>query len=86
MVRKEFVFTVIHVETGKLYTFNGGHKAAQFVGIASNTLYNNAKEKFTEKIYNGYRFGKSYNNPIPYKNRGAKINRNLGKQKGFRYN
>ena len=84
-LKKKYIFTVIEVDTEKLFTFNGGHKAAEFIGIASNTFYNNVGLSFTEKIYNGYRFAKSVNNPIPYKDRGTKINKNLGKQKGIRY-
>ena len=74
-MEKDYIYVAIEVESGKLFTFHGAYKLADFVGVAKNTVYNNAKFGFTEKTYNGYKFGKSTHNPLKYSNRGGNISR-----------
>ena len=70
---KSTMFIVLEESTKELYSFNGATKASEFIGVSSNTLYRNATNTFTDKIYNGYRFAKSKHNLVPYRDRGSKI-------------
>jgi hypothetical protein len=84
-MKKSEIFVAQDTETKRLYTFNGAYKMAEFIGVNARTIYRNAKYTFTEKVYNGYVFAKSRHNEVKYRDRGTKINRFLGKQKGFVY-
>ena len=69
----------------RFFTFNGAYKMAEFIGVSAKTIYRNAKYTMTEKEYNGFVFCKSRHNEVEYKDRGAKININLGKKGGIVY-
>lgn len=72
-MKKRFIFIAREEETGKFYSFNGGHQLSKFIGIASNTVYRNIGYTLTEKVYNGYRFAYCEQDVVKYKNRGSSI-------------
>jgi hypothetical protein len=45
-----------NISTKELYYSKGASKLARFIGISTRTIYRNAKNTFTEKVYNGYIF------------------------------
>lgn len=68
-----FKYAVLKVSTNEIFTFNGGYKASEFMGISKNTFYRNVSQTLTEKAYNGYRFCRTIHNIEGNKNRGAPL-------------